>query len=164
MNTRTARIGFYGQEALFDFAASDSELEKLSAAAKQLALGETDVHLYYRLGIGEDTTAIISIREIQTITFLGDGRASDPGTQVFDADSLRDQSEASFYLKGREAPFRIDMDRGGPLGGMIEALLDTRYGDAGIGCVMLSDRFDNPIFLRLDEIQFAVFEQDLLEI
>lgn len=159
----TARIGFYGHDALFDFTGSAEEVERLLSSAKKLALGKHDVNLYYQIGIGEDTTALISIQEIQTITFLKEDRASDPGTQVFEADILRDQSEAAIYLKGRETPFRIDMEKGGPLGGMVEALLDTHYGEEGIGCVMLSDRFDNPIFLRLDEIQFAVFDHAMLE-
>lgn len=159
----TARIGFYGHDALFDFSGTGDEVGHLLSSAKKLALGDSNVNLYYRVGIGEDTTAVISIQEIQTITFLNGDSASDAGTQVFDADTLRDQSEAAFYLKGRETPFRIDMERGGPLGGMVEALLDTRYGDEGIGCVMLSDRHDNPIFLRLDEIQFAVFDHGVLE-
>ena len=163
MTMTSVRIGFYGREELFDFAASEAEIGKLLDTVKSLALQKKDVNMYYQLGIAEDTTAIISVREIQTVTFLSDGRASDPGCQVLEADSLREQSSAAFFLKGRDAPFRLDMDKSGPLAGMVEALLHTGYKDEDIGCVMLSDQYENPIFLMLEEIQFAVFDHNLLE-
>ncbi|MDX1455898.1 MAG: hypothetical protein R3217_10630 [Gammaproteobacteria bacterium] len=163
MSYSTVRIGFYGHDALYDFPANEAELNKLLDAVKRLALRHKDVTMYYELGISEDTTAIISVREIQTITFMRDGKASDPGVQVVDTDSLRDQSEAAFFLKGQTSAFRLDMDKGGPLAGMIEALLDAGYDDEDIGCVMLSDKHDNPIFLMLDEIQFAVFDHSVVE-
>lgn len=163
MTMTSVRIGFYGREELFDFAASTTEITKLLDAVKSLALQKKDVKMYYQLGIAEDTTAVISVREIQTVTFMSDGRASDPGCQVLEADTLREQSSAAFFLKQRDAAFRLDMDKGGPLLGMVEALLDTGYKDEDIGCVMLSDQYENPIFLMLEEIQFAVFDHNLLE-
>ncbi len=163
MTMTRVRIGFYGHDALFDFAASEAEIGKLLDTVKSLALQKKDVKMYYQLGIAEDTTAVISVREMQTVTFMSDGRASDPGCQVLEADTLREQSSAAFFLKGREAPFRLDMDKGGPLAGMVEALLDTGYSDEDIGCIMLSDQYDNPVFLMLEEIQFAIFDHKLLE-
>lgn len=163
MAMTSARIGFYGHDELFDFAASEAEISKLLDAVKSLALQQKDVKMYYQLGIAEDTAAVISVREIQTVTFMSDGRASDPGTQVLEVDTLREQSSVAFFLKGRDAPFRLDMNKGGPLAGMVEALLDTGYNDEDIGCIMLADQYDNPVFLMLEEIQFAIFDHDVLQ-
>ena len=40
---------------------------------------------------------------------------------------------------------------------------ESRYGEADMGCVMLSDENDNAVFLVLDELQYALISRELLD-
>lgn len=157
------RLAFYGREEYLDLPADEAGYRKLLEAAKRLAGRRRDVASHYRLDISPEFAAVIAIAEIQAVIFIEQAGEDAGGAEVIDAAGLMREPGAALYLKGRRLPVMLRNIRGGPLDDMVAELMGTRYGETDVGCVMLADGKDNPVFLVLDELQFALFSRELLD-
>lgn len=160
---RRVRITFYGREEYVDLAAEEAEHQALLAAAKRLASRKTDVPSHYRINVSADLAAIIAIAEIQCVIFTEDGFDDSTTTTVVNVNGILREPGAALYLKGRQFPIVLHTTRLGPFDEMVTELSSFAYGEHDMGCVMLADGNSNPVFLVLDELQYALISRELLD-
>ncbi|MBW3566606.1 MAG: hypothetical protein KY410_01385 [Proteobacteria bacterium] len=164
--SRRVRITFYGREEYVDLPASETEFQALLDAAKQLAARRREsVASHYRINISEEVAAVVAIAEIQAVLFIADAPPFNDINHIIDASRLLTEPGSALFLKGRHAPVVLRANRAGsgPLDEMVAELTTSRYGEADMGCVMLSDENDNAVFLVLDELQYALISRELLD-
>lgn len=154
------RITFYDRAGYVDFPTGPEDYREFLAAAKNLAARRTDVASHYRLDIADDRVAVIAIAEIQAVIFIEEPADAENGATVAGHEMTEG---AALYLKGRAEPVILRTRRAGPLGEMVSELTSSSYGEHDMGCVMLADGDDNPVFLVLDELQYAVISRELLD-
>lgn len=163
---RRIRITFYGREEYVDLPADEADYQELLSAAKQLAARRSkDVASHYRLNISPEVAVIIAIAEIQALVFTADASKMPEVSRIVNGTQLLNDPGLALYLKGRQEPvvLRNSREGSGPLDEMVAELTGSRYGEADMGCVMLSDEHDNAVFLVLDELQYALISRELLE-
>jgi hypothetical protein len=149
------RLTFYGREAPVHVEIGDMDAEDIISGVKGLAAGGKDIQAFYLFSIGGDLSALISVKEIQTLQFTKK-QNSDWKPAVLN-------HGVAFYLKGRGQALELDYTGHGPLDDMFHGLADTRYGEELPGCIMLSDGSGDPSFFRMDEIQFAIAKSSLVK-
>lgn len=149
------RLTFYGRETPVHVEIGEVDAEDIISGVKGLAAGGRDIRAFYLFPISGDLSALISVKEIQTLQFTkkhnGDWRPAALNHGV------------AFYLKGRTQPLELDYSGHGPLDDMFHGLAETRYGEELPGCIMLSDGAGEPSFFRMDEIQFAIAKSSLIK-
>lgn len=163
---RRVRITFYGHEEYVDLPADEADYQALLSAAKLLAARRSgEVASHYRLNISDDVAVIITIAEIQALVFTADDSKKLDVGRVVNGTQLLANPGLALYLKGRHEPMVLRNTRAGsgPLDEMLAELTASRYGEADMGCVMLSDEHDNAVFLDLDELQYALVSRELLD-
>jgi hypothetical protein len=132
-------------------------------AAKRLAARKTDVASHYRVNVTPKVAAVVAIAEIQAVIFIADAPDDGVGASVVSGADVLTESGAALYLKGRHQPVMLRTTRLGPLDEMVAELTSFSYGEHDMGCVMLADGNDNPVFLVLDELQYALISRELLD-
>ena len=150
------RLTFYGREAPIHVAIGQVDADHILDGVKGLAAGGKDIRAFYVFPISESLSALVSVRELQTLQLT-----SKPNGDQWAAPVLK--HGVAFYLKGRAAPLELDYTGLGPLDDMFHGLADTRYGEEIPGCIMLSDGAGEPAFFRLDEIQHAIVKSSLIQ-
>lgn len=161
--SRRVRITFYGREEYVDLPADDAEYQTLLDAAKRLASRKTDVPSHYRVNVSTELAAIIAIAEIQCVIFIEDAPDDSTTTTVVNVHGILREPGAALYLKGRQQPIVLHTARLGPFDEMVAELTSFDYGEHDMGCVMLADGKSNPVFLVLDELQYALISRELLD-
>lgn len=162
--SRRVRITFYGREEYVDLPSGEADFQALLAAAKQLAARcMDDVASHYRINLSEDVAAVIAIAEIQAVVFIADAPPANDVGRIVNGTGLLTEPGVALFLKGRQAPIVLRNTRTGPLDEMFAEMTGSGYGEADMGCVMLSDEHDNPVFLVLDEVQYALVSRELLD-
>ncbi len=152
MSGQHLRITFYGREEPIHIDIGTSAANTALAAVKGLAAGGSDIPAFFLFDLDDGHTVLISVGEIQTLQFTARGGSA----PVLDAG-------VAFYLRGRAAPLALDYSGKGPLDDMFHGLAESDYGDELPGCVMLADGAGEPVFFRLDEIQYALARSELVQ-
>lgn len=152
MAKRYLWVTFYDREIPLQVPIGQADADQLLEDLKALASGSTDLNAFYLFPISDKLTALIAIREMQTIrvTAKSGGEPSLAGG-------------VAFYLKGRASPLIFDYSGKGPLDDMFHGLSSTGYDESIPGTVMLNDGNGEPAFLRLDEIQYAIVHTELIQ-
>src|SRR5690348_11320628 len=120
------RLTFYGREAAIHVAIGAVDADQILSGVKGLAAGGKDIRAFYVFPISESLSALVSVREIQTLQLTAKPNG-DGGTP-----SLK--HGVAFYLKGRGTPLELDYTGLGPLDDMFHGLADTHYGEEIPGC------------------------------
>lgn len=152
MAKQNLSVTFYGRETSLQVPIGQTDYETLLADLKALAAGSSDLKAFYLFPVSERLTALVSIREVQTVRF-----SAKPGVTPGLAGGV------AFYLKGRDAPLVFDYSGKGPLDDMFHGLASMSYDEPIPGCVMLTDGNGEPAFLRLDEIQYSIVHTELIQ-
>jgi hypothetical protein len=147
-------LTFYGRTETLMIPAEHQEFSRFLDSVKLLAAGDKRVAAYYLFTPSNVVGVLVSVSDVQTAHAVigGDG---------YFGDILADR-DVALFLRGRAAPLLLRLPPQGPLGDMLQGLADTLYGDAIPTCVMLADELNNPVFFRLDEVQYAVFRSRIL--
>ncbi|MGH8369763.1 MAG: hypothetical protein ACRESC_02165 [Gammaproteobacteria bacterium] len=145
-------VTFYGRETPLQVPIGQTDYDALLSDLKALASGDQKIKAFYVFQISDKLTAVIAIREIQTVRFT----AKSGGEPTL-------AGGVAFHLKGRAAPLIFDYTGKGPLDDMFHGLASTQYDETIPGCVMLTDGNGEPAFLRLDEIQYAIVHTSLIQ-
>ncbi|HWP94174.1 MAG TPA: hypothetical protein VNL72_00360 [Gammaproteobacteria bacterium] len=157
MHTSQLQLTFYDREDTLTLPVTSRESSHFMECVKKLAAGDRSVPSHYLLNLSDTHTALVAIKEVQTVYAVANG-----GTGHFAAPAGLDNDGAAFYLQRRRAPLLIALAPKGPFSDMITALITTHYDEPAVGCIMLADKASNPIFFRLDEVQFAIITRSLL--
>lgn len=147
-------LTFYGRTETLTIPAEHAEFSRFLDSVKLLAAGQQGVAAFYLFTPSSSIGVLVSVGDVQTAHAVigGDG---------YFGDILADR-DVALFLRGRVAPLLLRLPPQGPLGDMLQGLADTPYGDALPGCVMLADDQNNPVFFRLDEVQYAVYRSRVL--
>jgi hypothetical protein len=154
MHNHRIRLNFYGRPETVTIPTTDEEYTRFLDNVKRLAGGDRGVPAFYLFSATPEVSVIVSVADVQTAHCL---KGADGGFPDF----LGGQ-DVAFHLRGRMSPFQLKLPRGGPIADMLLGLTDTLYGEEIPGCVMLADEYSQPLFMRLDEIQFVAFRGRIL--
>lgn len=152
MSGHHLRITFYGRAEAIHIGIGEAAANTALAAVKGIAAGGSEIPAFFLFDLEDGHTALISVGEIQTLQFTAQAGSAPPL-----------QGGVAFYLKGRPEPLVLDYAGKGPLDDMFHGLAETDYGEALPGCVMLTDGAGEPVFFRLDEIQYAIARTELVQ-
>lgn len=155
MSTRFLRITFYTREEAVRINIGESDYASLMVGIKALAAGQARVPAFYLFPVSAELSALISVKEVQ---FLQSSRQSNG----HDWSPVLKAGGVAFYLRGRTHPLVLDYSGQGPLDDMFHGLATATYSDEVPGCIMLTDGSGEPVFFRLDEVQFAVVRTELI--
>ena len=156
MSSHFLRIAFYGREDAVRINISAGDHESLMTGVKALAAGQARVSAFYLFPISAELSALISVKEIQSLQSSKQPNGHD-WAPVLKAGGV------AFYLRGRTHPLVLDYSGQGPLDDMFHGLATATYSDEVPGCIMLTDGAGEPVFFRLDEVQFAVVRTELIQ-
>ena len=155
MLSRYLRVSFYGREDAIRIEIGDADYTEFLDGVKSLAAGNAHVPAFYLFPIDAELSALISVKEIQ---FLQSSRQANG----HDWAPVLAAGGVAFHLRGRQHPLVLDYSGQGPLDDMFQGLATATYSDEVPGCVMLADGAGEPVFFRLDEVQFAVVRTELI--
>lgn len=156
MNTHFLRIRFYGREEAVRINVGEANYAGLMAGVKSLAAGQSRVPAFYLLPVAASLSMLISVKQIQSLQSSRQSNGHD-WAPVLEAGGV------AFYLRGRAQPLVLDYSGQGPLDDMFHGLVTATYSDEVPGCIMLADGDGEPVFFRLDEVQFAVVRNELIQ-
>lgn len=156
MSAHFLRITFYGREEAIRINISARDYDGLMAGVKALAAGQARVPAFYVFSVSDELSALISVKEIQ---FLQSSKQANG----HDWAPILKTGGVAFYLRGRAHPLVLDYSGQGPLDDMFHGLATATYSDEVPGCIMLTDGTGEPVFFRLDEVQFAVVRSELIQ-
>lgn len=154
MHNHRIRLTFYGRPETLTIPTTDEEYSRFLENVKRLAAGDRGVPAFYLFSATTEVSVLVAVGDVQTAHCLkgADGQFPD----------LLGGQDVAFHLRGRMNPFQLKLPRGGPIADMLLGLTDTLYGEEIPGCVMLADEYGQPLFLRLDEVQFVAFRGRIL--
>lgn len=155
MGKHFLRVSFYGREESVCFDIGESDYTALMDGVKALAAGRDHVRAFYLFPVSPRLSALIAVKEIQSLH----GSRTHNG---HDWEPVLEAGGVAFYLRGRKHPLVLDYSGKGPLDDMINGLATATYSDEVPGCVMLADSAGEPVFFRLDEVQFAVVRTEFV--
>jgi hypothetical protein len=155
MSTHFLRITFYGREEAIRISIGESDYAGLMTGVKSLAAGQSRVSAFYLFPVSPLLSMLISVKEIQSLHSSKQSNGHD-WAPVLQAGGV------AFYLRGRSHPLVLDYSGKGPLDDMLHGLATATYSDEVPGCIMLTDGTGEPVFFRLDEVQFAVVRSELI--
>jgi hypothetical protein len=147
MHNHRIRLTFYGRPETLTIPTTDDEYTRFLDNVKRLAAGERGVPAFYLFSATSEVSVIVSVGDVQTAHCLKGGNGAFP--------DLLAGHDVAFHLRGRMSPLQVKLPAGGPISDMLLGLTETTYGEEVPGCVMLADDYGQPLFLRLDEIQFV---------
>jgi len=155
MSKRFLRLTFYGREEAIRINIGETDYRDLMGGVKALAAGQTHVPAFYLFSVAADLSALIAVKEIQFLQSSQQHNGHD-WAPVLQAGGV------AIYLRGRSQPLVLDYSGQGPLDDMFHGLATATYSDEVPGCIMLTDGAGEPVFFRLDEVQFAVVRSELI--
>lgn len=155
MSTHFLRITFYAREEAVRINVGANDYSRLMEGVKALAAGQARVPAFYVFPVSAELSALISVKEIQ---FLQSSKQANG----HDWAPVLKTGGVAFYLRGRAHPLVLDYSGQGPLDDMFHGLATATYSDEVPGCIMLTDGAGEPVFFRLDEVQFAVVRSELI--
>ncbi len=150
------RLSFYGREEAIRVNIGEADYTELMDGVKALAAGKGHVPAFYLFPVSPILSALISVKEIQFLQSSNQPNGHD-WSPVLKAGGV------AFYLRGRQHPLVLDYGGKGPLDDMMYGLATATYSDDVPGCIMLADGAGEPVFFRLDEVQFAVMHTELIQ-
>ncbi|MGA9852047.1 MAG: hypothetical protein WBR15_03875 [Gammaproteobacteria bacterium] len=156
MSEHFLRLTFYGREEAIRVNIGQADYTELMDGVKALAAGKAHVPAFYLFRVSPVLSVLISVKEIQSLQSSRQPNGND-WSPVLNAGGV------AFYLRGRGHPLVLDYSGKGPLDDMFHGLATATYSDEVPGCIMLADGAGEPVFFRLDEIQFAVVRSELIQ-